>query len=239
MSWRALDLACVVAVSTACSHGSIAPDCKTSADYGIVTGPRAAIEAERVATVTLLPYSIPGKPPHTTHFVDVTLRNPASQPRWMLVAGSFGEPDLLSPVVGLTETLVRVYVLSTSPRLVVFEAVFGNFVAVKLPQHGVATLRRVPVSSDDITDRELGIIVARTLDVGGTKFEAMVRGSALSDSPADATMPEETASVSTWQPRDPSASCKNAQAGALGAPTMPTAPLNLEIDYVARARAKP
>jgi hypothetical protein len=212
-----------------------------------VIGQRIPVDARSVVDATLLNKRVPGKPPHTTYFIDVRLRNPTSDARWLVVATDLGTTPLRDSDEGLQAAGVHAYVLSTKPLLVLFEALGAGVVAVKLPGHGFATVRQLRIASVTWEQfamasgdtSELDVIVAREIDVGGVSFESMVKGPSLSESMADARAPNESQiSMPTFSWEPPSCRPREEQspkAAAHGAPPAHWGPLNITADYLTRA----
>jgi hypothetical protein len=109
-----------------------------------------------------------GKPPLQVHSFDVTLQNPSAEPRWILLPRVFGQG------LGKDEAELQIYRLSAKSTLVI--GISGNFQGVKLPGHGVVTLRGLRIESwweKSPKTVEVEVLVARTVTLAGVPLLAL------------------------------------------------------------------
>ena len=143
------------------------------------------------------------------HYFDVTLRNPSSEPRWLLLPETFPYAGDAKPAVGdgpLAE--LQVFQLSQEPRTIIAEAVGSNFWALRLPGNGTITVRRLHIASWWETlpaDVVLELVVASDILVGGDPFATCFSADPLSASGADVLAPRDAAdprALRFWHPSD-------------------------------------
>ncbi|MBW2525215.1 MAG: hypothetical protein JRI23_13610 [Deltaproteobacteria bacterium] len=139
-----------------------------------------------------------GKPPLATHFLDVTLQNLASEPRWIAVAEMFPYEGSTDPRIGEGEVgELQVFELSRKPRLVlVLTVATGGVWAVRLPARGAIELRRLTVDSwwENIPNTaELEVISAREILLAGKPLASCFDVEATSDPGAKAQAPRDSA----------------------------------------------
>ena len=129
-----------------------------------------------------------GKPPLARQVFDVTLTNPATAPRWLILPSTFPYTGREDPAPGGREIEVQAYRLSSKPRVVIVEGVSAHFLALRLPGGGTVTLRGLAIESwwneqpDAVT---LEVLVARQITVGGTPLAELVSEDPTSAAHAD------------------------------------------------------
>lgn len=147
-----------------------------------------------------------GKPPLKEHFFDVTLRNPAPEPRWLVLPGTFPYAGSTEPAPGGEEIELQPFVIGKRPRVVIVKGVGGNFWAVRLPGGGRLTLRKLVIESWWETvpaSVDLEVIIAREVTIGGTALAALVSADSMSESGADVLAPADAAApggLPFWHP---------------------------------------
>jgi hypothetical protein len=152
-----------------------------------------------------------GKPGLRFCSVDVELRNPSREPRWLVIPwwiphegeGKRGLPD--------HESGLESYLLSARPRLVLVEASAGNFYAVRLPGGGSVLVRGLTFYAfwrEAPKSVALEVLVAREITAGGVPLEGLLGGEVTSESGAFARVPEDQRDyriLHSWNiPRTPS-----------------------------------
>lgn len=133
-----------------------------------------------------------GKPPLKSHGFDVTLRNPASEPRWLVLPETFPYAGREDPAPGGAESELQLFKLSEAPAVIVVKGVGSNLWAVRLPGAGTVTLRGLKIDSwwDEVPETTLlRMIVARELRVDGRPIAEVVGRSLDSASGADVAAP--------------------------------------------------
>jgi hypothetical protein len=159
-----------------------------------------AKEAEQVpvagsltATAVSLWY---GKPPLKQHGFDVTIKNPAGEPRWLVLPDTFPYAGREDPAPGGELSELQVYELSERPMAFIIKGVGANLWAVKLPGGGTMTLRNLKISSwwDEVpATTTLRMIVARELRLGERPLDEVVGQFLLSSSGFVGEAPESAA----------------------------------------------
>jgi len=139
-----------------------------------------------------------GKPPLQTRFLDVTLSNPSSEPRWVAISETFpsaGAPRDELGRSGIAE--LQVFELSKSPRVVlVMTVATGGFWAVRLPAGAAISLRDLPVDAWWETapaSAAIDAFSAREILVGGRPLSECFDVDATSSPGATATAPRDAA----------------------------------------------
>lgn len=151
-----------------------------------------------------------GKPPLRSHYFDVTLRNPADGPRWLILPETFPYEGAKDPYPGQGAMAeLQVFQVARAPRVVLGLAVaIGGFWAVKLPAGGTLTLRELPIDAfweEGPKAVDLEVIVAREITAGGQPLGTRFGADALSETGADAKAPRDAAdprALSFWNPSD-------------------------------------
>ncbi|MBI4699789.1 MAG: hypothetical protein HY744_01260 [Deltaproteobacteria bacterium] len=148
-----------------------------------------------------------GKPPLKEHRFDLVLRNPAVEPRWLLLPDVFPYAGEARPAPGLDpEVELQVYLLAEAPRVVIINGVGGNFWAVRLPGRGQVTLRGLAIRSwwDEVPPAtRLQAIVAREIWVGGLPLAARIETDPMSETGADVAAPKDASdprALRFWHP---------------------------------------
>jgi hypothetical protein len=135
-----------------------------------------------------------GQPPLVTHRFDVSLRNPASYERWLVLPATFPYETSTHPAPGegsLAE--LQLFLLSESPRVVLAKGVGGAFWAIRLPAHGDLVLRRLPIESWWPTtppEVAIDVLVAREFTVDGAPLASQTGGDPTCGSGADVLAPD-------------------------------------------------
>ena len=169
------------------------------------TEAKAAAPASLAGTAVSLWY---GKPPLKSHGLDVALRNPASEPRWLILPNTFPYAGREDPAPGGEEVELQIFKLSEAPPVIVVEGVGGHFWAVRLPGGGTLRLRNLRIQSwwDVVPDTTLlRMIVAREVLLGERPLAEVVGQSLDSASGADALAPEGAGDdrvAKFWHPPD-------------------------------------
>lgn len=149
-----------------------------------------------------------GKPPLKSHGFDVALRNPASEPRWLILPNTFPYAGRQDPAPGGEEVELQIFKVSEKPAVVMVEGIGGHFWAVRLPGGGTLTLRNLRIQSwwDEVPETtQLRMIVAREVLLGERGLADAVGQSLDSASGADALAPEGAGDprvVKFWHPAD-------------------------------------
>jgi hypothetical protein len=149
------------------------------------------------------------KPPVAVHSLDVVLRNPAAEARWLVLPTMTTMPGETWPSPTAQETEVQPFVVSEAPYALVAYGVAGNFWAVRLPGGGAITLRGLKI--EDLTEEvpaalEIEALLAREITIGGRPLADLVGVPALSETGADAQAPIDAADPRVkpmWHPDGP------------------------------------
>jgi len=129
-----------------------------------------------------------GKPPLAENSFDVTLTNPATAPRWLILPSTFPYAGEDHPAPGGNEHEVQAYLLSTDPRVVIVEGVSAHFFALRLLGGATVTLRGLRIESwwdEHPAEVDLEVLVAREITVGGAPLAELVREDPMSATRAD------------------------------------------------------
>jgi hypothetical protein len=141
-----------------------------------------------------------GKPPLDYQFFDVVLRNPANGPRWIILPDVFPYEGRNDPLPGGEVSELQRFELGGVHFV---QAIGANLQAVKLPAHGIVTLRRLTIDSwwDKPHDStEIEVMVARSIKIGGSPLEEL--GVGLSASGADVEIPRGVDHATFWHPKE-------------------------------------
>ena len=117
----------------------------------------------------------------------MTLHNPSSNPRWLILPETFPYEGDTEPAPGGVETELQVFLLSKQPRVLLVYGVAGNFQAVLLPGRGWLTLRNLPIEAwwhEVPAKTDVAVLVARSVTIGGAALEDLIGASAKSESGA-------------------------------------------------------
>jgi hypothetical protein len=149
-----------------------------------------------------------GTPPMRAHALDVTLRNPATEPRWFVLPRKFPYLRHVEPGPGGDETELHVLTLSEEPKVILVAGTRSNLWAVKLPGSAVLTLHALEISSSmehTMDEAVLEVIVARELRLGGRPLAEVV-GQPLDSEGGidlvDARGDGDALARTTWRPPD-------------------------------------
>lgn len=119
-----------------------------------------------------------GQPPLAFHDLELTVRNPADGPRWLLLASTLNTDDDTRPRILDSECELQPTLLQEAPRVLWIVGVCGRFQGVLLPAHGTLALTHVMVQSwwdDPPAHADLEILVARDLRIDGQPLATLLR----------------------------------------------------------------
>lgn len=149
-----------------------------------------------------------GKPPLKFLRFDVTLHNPSSNPRWLILPATLPYQGDTVPAPGGVETELQVFLLSKHPRVLLLYGVAGNFQAVLLPGQGWVTLRNLPIEAwwqEVPAKTDLEVIVARSVTIGGAALGDLIGALANSESGAAVDAQSNAGderSLQFWHPKE-------------------------------------
>ena len=130
--------------------------------------------------------TMPGKPPLTRLFLDVTLRNPERGPRWFLLQDDLGQQG--SPAKKRTAHGVEVFMPEGQGRVIVgrFSGVSG-FQALLLPAGAEIKLHSLPIRdwSDPSGPISMEVVIAKGVTVGGRPVRTWFDADPLCDAKAE------------------------------------------------------
>ena len=144
----------------------------------------------------------------TTYVFDVTLRNPANGPRWILLPGAFtyDGKDTPAPGKGGVMTL-RADVLRGRGRVVVVRAGGpGSFQAVLLPAHTQILLHNVAVESWWTTSHataKIEAILARDFTIDGAPITSWLTGDPVSEGDGEVSVTDDARNELPAKPLTP------------------------------------
>lgn len=149
-----------------------------------------------------------GKPPLKAHGFEVVLRNPATEPRWLVLPNTFPQAGSAESGPGGDEVELQIFKVSEAPAVIVVEGVGAHFWAVRLPGSGTLTLRNLRIEAwwDEVPETtRLEMIVAREVRLGERALADVVGMAFDSASGADALAPEGAGDgrvMKFWHPPD-------------------------------------
>jgi hypothetical protein len=117
------------------------------------------------------------RPPYLDYRLDLSLRNPSSEPRWLLWPQVLSQGEHAQRVASGQVINLQPIEISLVPRVVVVSGFGANFWAVRLPGHGQLTLAaglvRVAVDTPALPPEslELEVIVATAIMADGEPIE--------------------------------------------------------------------
>jgi hypothetical protein len=136
-----------------------------------------AVAAEDVVVDAKLAGIWWGKPPLKEISLDVTVKNPAPEARWLVLPRTFPSPSDSEPGPGGAECEIQIFELAAEPRTAIAEGVCANFWAVRLAPGAVVALSKLRVEAwwqDVPAAVDLEALVARDVLVGGESLGAIV-----------------------------------------------------------------
>lgn len=186
-------------VGVGCSGGagSAEPVQPVAKEVGVVEAADGAsgqvpVAGSLTATAVSLWY---GKPPLKQHGFDVTIKNPAGEPRWLVLPDTFPYAGREDPAPGGELSELQVFKVSEAPAVII-KGVGANLWAVRLPGGGTMTLRNLKISSwwEEVpATTTLRMIVARELRLGERPLEEVVGRRFESQTGVDVKGPESAA----------------------------------------------
>jgi hypothetical protein len=147
-----------------------------------------------------------GKPPLKEISLDVTVRNPTSEARWLVLPRTFPSASDSEPRPGGAECEIQIFELAHEPRTAIAEGVCANFWAVRLAPGAVLALSKLRVEAwwqDVPAAVDLEVLIAKDVIVGGESLGAIVGdGASPGGEFAAPTGASDPRAASFWHPHD-------------------------------------